>query len=278
MRLYFTVDEEVCMIDLPLDVSERTFGDWCDFRTAESKYHKSNAEEPPESEIPIIRFIDCLRTLVPGEIDKIPLTVNADDDDFDELRETGYLIGLDEEISLTRIYAHLLNLVKQYVPATIPDAVFTLTWPKLAADKYMIKSSKAARILRNRSLTTGEAIEILDYRRRADVSIAAVPDEIGNTEFTLGLSELAILLRRPFEKLPSGRRDLDRFINERRRLFRDIPLNYILDIRFFLIAALLKFDPTKDSGSFGTDLRVSKSAKKARLRKRGRRRKRRLGR
>lgn len=266
------------MIDLPLAVSERTFGTWCDFRTAEAKYHESNAEEPPESEIPIVRFIECLRVLVPGEIDNIPLSVGSEDDDFDDLRDSGYLIGLDEEISLTRIYAHLLNLVKQYVPETIPDLVFTLSWPKLATDKYMIKSSKAARILRNRSLTTGEAIEILDYRRRADVAVSAVPDEKGNTEFTLGLSEIAILLRKPFERLPSDRRELDRFIKERRELFAEIPLNYILDIRFFLIAALLKSGQTTDSDSFGTDLRVSKSAKRARQRKRGKRHKRRLGR
>jgi hypothetical protein len=93
----------------------------------------------------------------------------------------------------------------------------------------------------NLSMTTGEVFECLEYQRRNKERREQHPTEVGNLEFSLGLSEFAILVRQPGEKLPSNKSQRRRFIERRREFFADLQLDKVLDVRFFFLRSLLRF-------------------------------------
>lgn len=273
MTLYFKVDGEINQIGHATSCDDIRFDDFCDFRTEEAKYQQAIRDDKPIEEIQSI-LADALLNIIPGDVRSLPFAVSDTDH---ELVDTTYQIQLNEEISLLRLYAHYLNMIQAYKPNSIPETFVVNRWP-WAKDRYKIKSKPAARMILDRPLNTGEAIECLEWKRITDRAVEAKPLGVGNIEFTYGLTQIALLLRKEGERLPSDRRKLDQFIAQRRTTFQGLPLSVILDIRFFLIAALTNYGTTRDSGSFGTDLRVvtkpsllsNKRTKRRRKRKRGR--------
>lgn len=261
MILLFQVDEHGYSIDLPMHLSEVKFSDFCDFKAAENAYWEINKEADPEDPEPVSALLRALKCVVRGDLEQIPFAGASDS--YSDLIETGYQLRIGDEISILRIYAHLVVLVQEYKPETIPETL-TLSW---LGNAYTVHSGPTARILSGRYLTTGEAIEVLEYQRRAGKAVEATPGETGNIEFTLGLTEFAILVRREGEKLPSDRKELTRFINGRQKIFSGLPLDRVMDLRFFLLNALVKSRKTQITGSSGTDLRAV-SGSKNRTRKR----------
>lgn len=258
MTLIFQIDNEQKRINLPFSVEEISYSAFCDFRQLESEYWDLNKSEQVDSSEAANKLLDALKTLVQGDIDELPFAHK--DEDWQTLIDTAYLVSLGDELSIMRVYAHLVNLIAEYKPESIPET-FVWAWMK---NKYIIKSGPAARILENKPLGTGEAIECMEYQRRAAKAKEANPSNAGNIDFELGLTEMAILLRKPGERLPSNRKKLDQFINSRRRLFSNMPLSEVLNVRFFLLSALIKLHKTKTTNSSGTDLRAvidSKSPK-----------------
>lgn len=252
MILYYQIDDKLKSIDLPLSVDDiGLFDTFCDFRAAEHRYFKANESAGDEDSAPIALLLEAVGVIVKGDLASLPMAV--DGDEFVELIESEYMVKPGDDLSLLRVYAHVVNVINLYRPETIPET-FTIKrsrFPWLKAERFEVQSQPAARVIDGRVITTGEAVELLEYQRLADQKIDAAPGEIGNIEFTLGLTEVALLMRQPGESLPSSPRKLKGFLNDRKKQFKKLPLSVILSLRFFLIAALLKLKTTHDSGSFG---------------------------
>lgn len=250
MILIFQVDNERCSIDVPMHPSEIPFSNFCDFKGGENAYWDINKEAEQDATEPVNALLNALKCVVSGDLEKLPFSIP--NDDFQTLIDTKYQIKVGDELSILRVYAHFVVMIQEYKPDSIPE-IFKLRW---LGKKYMVKSGEAARVLAGRPLTTGEAIEVLEYQRRAGKAAELKPGEQGNIEFTLGLTEFAILVRKPGERLPKERKDIDRFITQRQRLFKNLPLDKVIDLRFFLLNALVKSSLTRITGSSGTDLRA----------------------
>jgi len=243
MDLIFKTDGgDIGKIGLPYHPSEVTFEGFCDFKTDEAKY--LNLELDHLERTPYIQ--KCLSHVITGDLDKIqPFT--GHDEDLDKLIEVGYTIKQGDHISHLRLYAHFVNVVRYYKSETVPSTFKFI----LLKHAYIVESKPAIRVLLNKPITTGEALEVLEYQRRAKSRMEVDHLEMGNLDFNLGLSEMAILVKREGEQLPSSKGKRQKFINSRKQIFKTIPLDIVLDLRFFLLSSLINYAMTPITHSSG---------------------------
>lgn len=268
MKVWFEHDGDLMTIELPMHPAAVTFEQFCDFRTAEQEF--LNAKKPAGR---IAGFDKAIAIMAPGDIDKIPVALEGET--VTDLIEANYQVDLEagHELTKDRIYAHMIVMINNYKPERIPET-FTFKWKKKT---FKIQSGRVARVLTGRDMTTGEAIEVLEYQRRAAEATEHTPTEVGNIEFNLGLTEFAIMIRQPGEELPAGRKDRIRFLNQRKELFKTLPLDQVLDIRHFFLNALLRSVTTPSTSLSGKAPQVVVRRPKLRWPGRGWRRRRRPG-
>lgn len=240
MKLYYHLDGEEHAIDIPMSVHEISFADFCDFRTDEHRYFQYVRDK--DQEAAVTAFVEALSTIVKGDLSNLPIALHAKE--FDERTEARKLLMPGDDLTLNSIYAHLHILINTYTPESIPKH-FELTHD---GEQYKVTSGKAAAMLSNTPLTTGEVLETLEYQRRSYSAKDQAKIATGNIDFTLGLTEFSILVRKPGEKLPKGKK-LERFIAERQELFKTLPLNLVFDLRFFLINSLLEYGQSRRTNS-----------------------------
>lgn len=268
MILIFEIDGTEKQVDVPLAMSEIKFSDFVDFRHLEAKYW-GLVDQGDDTAVNAL--IDALKCIVKGDAESIPFALEGDD--YGQLVDDNFQMRIGEQISMLRIYAHLTVLINTFTPEQIPER-FKWSW---RGQKYVIEAKPAARLLAGKPLTTGEALEVLEYQRRAGMMAELTPHDEGNIDFTLGLTEVSILLRKKGEKLPSERKELDRFLNARRKIFENITLDRLVEMRFFLLNALLQLRKTQTINSSGRGLQVRGLSKSQRLRKSAKRLQKRLG-
>lgn len=240
MRLFYELDGQSLWIDLPMSVNEIAFSSFCDFRTDEDRYFQFMRDG--DHEAAVVSFVETLSTMVDGDLQSLPLATHAKE--FDERVEAKKLIVPGDDLTLNAIYAHLHVLMNTYTPESIPKT-FTLTKDGIG---FEVTKGKAAAMVSNTPLTTGEVLETLEYQRRSLTAKDTLKLATGNIDFTLGLTEFAILVRKPGEKLPRGKK-LERFIAQRMEIFKTLPLNLVFDLRFFLINSLLEYGSGRKTGS-----------------------------
>ena len=256
MKLLFEHDNQERWIDVPFHPAEITFEQFCDFRQKEASVDE---ETPPEEYL--VNKRDSVKILVKGDVDCLPPSIKGDDVIQMIGEDHRYKIRIGDELSIVRVYAHIINVIQEWKPEKIPQT-FQFTAGK---NKFIIRSEEAARVMLDAPITTGEVIETLEYQRRASALMESKPKDIGNIDFNLGLSELSVLVRKEGEELPAKRKDRDKFIERRKRIFRNVPLDTILAIRFFFLNSLLDYGKTLGSSSSGREVL---KAKKERRRKR----------
>lgn len=233
-------------INVPMHPREISFSRFCDFRNARATFE--DAELDPQEYA--AQLTAGLNHLVPGiRVAGIPFTL---DEDWDkDLVDGGYFIKVGDQLSILRIYAHIVNVVNSYQPEEVPD-IFRFTHQ---GQDFEIQRRRAADAMLGR--TTGEMIETLEYQRRATLLMESERKDVGNLDFELGLTELAILVRQPGEELPADKPSRDAFIEKRRRLFASVDLETIIGIRFFFLSSLLASRTTPTTATFGKVLRVA---------------------
>ena len=113
-------------------------------------------------------------------------------------------------------------------------------------------------------VSTGEAIEVLEFRRIAEKNLEEKKFALGSMDFTLGLRELAILVRKKGEALPWNRKELESFLNDRMQTFRTVTAGEVLTLRFFLINSYLIWLQNQTINSSGTvrHIRVQELSRK----------------
>ena len=247
MRVKFTLDGEDLEINVPYSLSEITFSDFCDFRQREAAYFERTNSDPVAASA---LLADAVGAIVGDNAANLPFAYEGDADFID----TDYRLGLGDPLSVLRLYAHFVGMVRTYRPANIPNTL-TLTHE---GKSFSIVAGEALRVLSGRALTTGEAVEVLEYQRRAAAQIETDPKEIGNLDFTLGLTEFAILVRQPGERFPSDETDREKFINRRRALFASLDLEQVLAVRFFLLSTLTGSGKTRTTNFSGKAARRRK--------------------
>jgi len=221
------IDDRKVELEIPLVVGEVEFGVWCDFKKAEEKYL---AEE--DSKQALFYLLDALEEVYGEEVREVPWM--SKEESLVDLIDGGFMIRIGSELSVGRLYAHLVNLFRSYVPEEIPKDFVEL------GDGYEIRKEEAVRVMTERPLTLGEAVEVLEYKRRTDEDIARKPLERTNLDFTLGLTEFAILVRKRGERLPADPAERERFLEERRRKFFHLDMGTVLQVRFFFMSALIE--------------------------------------
>jgi hypothetical protein len=250
MKVYYqNPDNSTLWVNIPFDLKELTFEQFCDFKSSEVAFWDAAQRglDPEQGESPIHPYTHlqkAIEAVMPGTIDT---PYNIDGDRLQELLDTGYQVNIGDSLSLIRLYAHFINLVGSYQPDKIPTT-FIL---KHKGKDFVLQEGPTARLLSGISFTSGEALEVLEYMRRKQEAIKENPAQEGNIDFELGLTEFAILVRQKGEKLPHSRPKLEKFIRKRRELFKDLPLDKILAIRFFFLNTLLKLGTLPTTSHFG---------------------------
>lgn len=214
-------------IELPDTVAEITFGQFIDFKQSESAFFE--AEELIDR---YAAMMEAAAHIAKGNIDPLPIT------------------GKDDEISIEFIYRYIVGLINSYNPEASLDA---FSFRVAHHGEVFEVAGNADKIMTGFGLTAGEVIEVMEYRRRAGRMTTEI--DAGNIGFSLGLSELAILLRKPGEKLPVSKAERTTFIEERRKLFEDLPMDAVLNVRFFLTLKLLKSGERANTITFSTAFR-----------------------
>lgn len=249
MIIQFEQDGATKQLDIPFSLKERTFENFCDFRTKEALYleHVENntIDEPIDLAERATLLEHALQEMAWGDLDAMPISEVGDD--INELIKNRYQIRPGDNISIFRVYAHLVVLIQSYQPAAIPQTFHF----KHRNKDFVVRREETAKVLRQRALTTGEAIEVLEYQRLASMKMDKEPREIGNIDFNLGLEEFAILVRQKGERLPVSRAERERFIDKRKRLFRSLDLETVMALRFFFISALINSVTAPDFSTFG---------------------------
>lgn len=207
-----------------------------------------------DSEASANHIIDLLAIVLDGDWDQIPFSVPGDN--VQELMVAGFRYNLDtaltEELSLMRLYVHLVNIINGYEEKAV-DPDFSLDWK---GQTYYIDPLEAYKALSGMDFTAGEAITVLEFQKKTLEKIAAKGDRDCNLSFNLGAREIAVLLRKKGEKLPFKSRERISFINARVKIFQDLPLDIVLNIRFFFLNILEKYELIQDINFSSTGWRT----------------------
>lgn len=231
-------------INLPLTAHEIKWEAFCDFKDQEHEYFA--AQESEDSQTAIIAITRALAYVYGDWIFDLPFAL---DEPIEELFLNGFTVTLGDDISVMRLYAHLNTVINTFKPETLKDKVFKIV---IKGEEYQLDQLKAAKFLTLEGVSTGEAIEVLEFRRIAEKNLEEKKFALGSMNFTLGLRELATLVRKKGEALPWNRKDLESFLNSRMEIFRGVTAGEVLTLRFFLINSYLIWLQNQTINSSGT--------------------------
>lgn len=256
MKAVIETGGERYSIELPQSLQEIKFQQFCEFRELEQAFWKENESSvdedgkvtDAESEALVyLKLEEAIKVFSGDGIECVPVSIEGDN--FQSMIDSGYRLKIGDEVSLLRYYAHIVGLINGYKPEKIPQ---TFEWTSSKGQTYKVKQQEAARAIYSTAMTAGEAITVLEYQRRAGLAEKKQLTEIGNIEFSLGLTEVAILLRRPGERLPADKRKRDHFLEKRREIFADITLDVVMSLRFFLLNSLLVYATIRNTNFSGS--------------------------
>ena len=134
MKVTFIQDDELFAIDVPVHVKERTFENFCDFRTHEREYIRlgrppellddgSNKEEVESWVFPLEDVMAALVLAVEQMVfgDVIDLPFRLEKDDIHKLTAAKYQVKPGDDLSILRLYAHLVTIIQDFSPGRIPE-------------------------------------------------------------------------------------------------------------------------------------------------------------
>jgi len=257
---------------IPLSCMDITYKQFIEFRAAEQEFFKANqpdeddqgedegseednsAGEPnytdPEYinkiERSTFHMVNVCSMLCRGPIESIPIAIAGDN--VAQLIESGFTFGFNDEVTLIRLYCHIVNLINGYKPHK-PTKDYQYTWLGV---EYFIDPNEAYDALTGQSHTVGEALTVLQLQKQAVAVIEQKGDKDGNVSFNLGLGELAVLLRPKGVKVPVSKKERTAFINRQKKIFEDLPLSVVLDVRFFLLHTLIRLAKKRLTDTFST--------------------------
>lgn len=191
-----------------------------------------------------------------------------------------YTLSIGDQLSVLRLYFHINNLCDLYRPNEF-DEKETEFHIEINGEKYYLDNNLWENVmLGNLMLPTIEVVEVMHLQQRFKEAVTAY-DEAFDTEsqegvledddgikigagsfmagqdMLLGQNEAAILLKKKGERLPYKRTLRRKFIEERAKMFGDVPFPKIADMRFFLINMSLKLLLKENIPLFGKESQES---------------------
>lgn len=261
-------------LDIPFDLSERTVNHHANFKAHEQVYLKAcieGNEKPDDIEVTDqinAAFIDTVGQVVFGDLSKVP-HVHIEDD-IQAMFEHGYTLTPLDEPSIMRLYTHYVTLCNRYEPGRV-ELTYSIDWwtdeKQTEKTTYWIENNEAARLHDQKAYTSGEVILVQEWRRRIKNAIQQKGDPEGNLALTMDQTDLALLLRKNGEAIPANQGKRRLWLNKRKRVFNDFPLDELFRIRFFLIAIGIQqaktriIDSSLRSRTNQTSLATQKSSK-----------------
>lgn len=271
-------------ISLPVHASQIRYADFLDFREQENIYFDENQKGEggtaalAKAVQHIVKY-DGLGSLPVGKF------------------EERYL-SMGEEPTLGAIYGHICHVINDYrgaqIIANLTDAGvvgddlkkatskygFNITLEEIGGRLIELQTSKngSAFVCEYKgekyemteaniksafgivpALTVGEVITVEMMRKASSKKAEMKNGDIDAAiEYSLGLDMCAVLLRKPGEVLPANPLALDDFLIRRGEHFKDLPMDTVLNIRFFLIFILKRCVEKVGRGIFSMTLKPDK--------------------
>ena len=236
------------IISVPFHVSDIRFSDFCDFKMYEKMYFDAGRKnEIAEQKRALIQCVKCLITATSQKETKITdLFLELEYEGAAVETLVGFVFNSDSDCSIVKLYAHLVTVINNYQPEKCKELTThgsTFYLQGTAIKKSIMQDE-------NNPLTSGEIIELLELQKGMDSLKTGEYSHDANINFSLGLREMAILYRKENEHLPLEKEKLEKFIQERSKMFAEITLNYILDLAFFFQNFLMECQKEKILLSF----------------------------
>ena len=242
-------------LEIPFHASEVLWSTWSDFKIKENEYFQAAGKQDEEGVVkPDVRdatiaLVEAVETIC-GEGVKL-LKFSIGEEEY-KLIDSGYVLKMGEEVTILKLYAHLVTVVDKFVPVDLKN-VFRIS---IGNAVFQIDKSRAASLFGFDSLSVGEAIEILEFMRVGREAVKLKRVSLGNMDFSMGLRQIATILRKPGEELPWNKKELEDFLDRRCKVFEPhVTAEQILTLRFFLINSFIESKITLDTNSSSKDRR-----------------------
>lgn len=235
------------ILEIPFSIDDISFADFCDFKAKETLFFEALKGDDHDAADAVMILIEVVEQVVKGDLSDIPFAV--DGENVLDLMQSDFVFNFDDELSITRIYAHIITLLKRVDIENLDNGKEIRI--KNGEHEYVLDSVRAVRLMTETNVTAGEMLETLEFQKRFfGNSEKANLNDVTNLDFELGLTEVAILCRKEGEKLPWRKAEFDNWLQKRIHEIKDIPLSDVLRIRFFLLDSLTNFVQTANTDTF----------------------------
>lgn len=235
-------------LDIPFHASEVLWSTWSDFKIKENEYFEAaggNTDEEgtpkPDIREATIALVEAVGIICGEGVKSLKFSIGEEEY---KLIDEGYMLKIGEEVTILKLYAHLITVIDKFVPVNLQN-VFRI---KIGGAVFQIDKSRAASLFGFDSLSVGEAIEILEFMRVGREAVKLKRVSLGNMDFSMGLRQIATILRKPGEELPWNKKELEDFLDRRCKVFEPhVTAEQILTLRFFLINSFIASKITLDT-------------------------------
>lgn len=139
-------------------------------------------------------------------------------------------LTLESEIDTLTIYNHTLAVIESYEPNSADNVI------RYNGEEYVLLVTD---ILKgDGKVKVSSGVVALELAAHFQAMIDVKGDLEGNYAFTLGLLEVATIARKRDELLPLNKNERERWLQERGKLFENLPLSEVLKVRFFFLRIL----------------------------------------
>jgi hypothetical protein len=139
-------------------------------------------------------------------------------------------LTLESEVDTLSVYNHTLAVIESFEPTSADNVI------KYRGEEYVLLVSD---ILKgDGKVKVSSGVVALELAAHFQALIETKGDIEGNYAFTLGLLEVATLARKRDELLPLNKNERERWLQERGKLFENLPLSEVLKVRFFFLRIL----------------------------------------
>lgn len=242
-------------LEIPFHASEVLWSVWSDFKIKENEYFEAAGKQDeegvskPDVRDATIALVEAVQTICGEGVKSLKFSIGEDEY---KLIDTGYVLQMGQEVTILKLYAHLITVIDKFVPTDLKN-VFRI---KIGNAVFQIDKSRAASLFAFDSLSVGEAIEILEFMRVGREAVKLKRVSLGNMDFSMGLRQVATILRKPGEDLPWNKKELEDFLDRRCQVFEPhVTAEQILTLRFFLINSFIESKTTLDINFSSKDRR-----------------------
>jgi hypothetical protein len=217
--------EEVFKV--PMDPSDITYSDFIDFRKLEEQYFSALQGEE-EGEDPEGLITNAVAAVISGPVEILPLSLPGDD--IEKVVETPFML---DHLSKLRLYGHIVSIIDQHQPEKVNiDKRYAVEYK---GQTYYLEPIEARRHLlaEDKTYEVGEVTQVEESDRLLTAKIDKYGDPDGILEFERELRAMAVLLRKEEEYLPVNVRARTHFIEKHMKLFAGLPMDVVLNVRFF---------------------------------------------